>query len=87
MSTFYNKMRSLIDKSEFIKKFDTEIIENKAGSLFHNLNRSAKSILLARVFEQTGKNMIFVTADDKVAEDYLDDFDLLTQQVRHKSNH
>jgi len=82
MSTFYNKIRSLIDRSEFIKKFDTEIIENKTGSLFHNLNRSAKSILLARVFEQTGKNIIFVTADDKVAEDYLDDLDLLIGRDR-----
>ncbi len=77
MSTFYTKIRSLIDRSEFIKKFDAEIAENKTKGLFHNLNRSAKSILLARVFEQTGKNIIFVTADDKVAEDYLEDLDLL----------
>ncbi|HHE65107.1 MAG TPA: transcription-repair coupling factor, partial [Bacteroidetes bacterium] len=77
MSTFYTKIRSLIDRSEFIKKFDAEIAKNKTKGLFHNLNRSAKSILLARVFEQTGKNIIFVTADDKVAEDYLEDLDLL----------
>ena len=77
MSTFYDKIRSLIDKSEFIKKFDAEIAENKTRGLFHNLNRSTKSLLLARVFEQTGKNIIFVTADDKVAEDYLEDLDLL----------
>ncbi len=77
MSTFYNKIRSLIDRSKFIKKFDKEITENKTRGLFHNLNRSAKSMLLARALDQTGKNVIFVTADDKVAEDYLEDLDLL----------
>jgi len=77
MSTFYPKIRSLIDKSEFIKKFDSELAKNKTKGLFYNLNRSAKSILLARVYEQTGKNIIFVTADDRVAEDYLEDLDLL----------
>jgi len=82
MSIFYNKIKSLIDRSEFIKKFDSEIVANKTGSLFHNLNRSAKSLLLARIFEQTGKNIIFVTADDKVAEDYLEDLDLLIGRDR-----
>ena len=77
MSTFYTKISSLMDRSEFIKKFDTEIAENKHRGLFYNLNRSSKSLLLARVFEQTGKSIIFITADDKVAEDYLDDLDLL----------
>ncbi len=77
MSTFYTKISSLIDRSEFIKKIDSQITENKTKGLFYNLNRSAKSILLARVFEQTGKNIIFITADDKVAEDYLEDLDLL----------
>ena len=80
MSTFYQKIKSLIDKSVFIRNFDTKIKENKTKSLFHNLNRSAKSILLARAFEQTGKNIIFVTADDKVAEDYLEDLDLLVER-------
>ncbi len=82
MSTFYSKIISLIDKSEFIKKFDAEIAGKRSRSLFHNLNRSAKSLLLARVFEQTGKNIIFITADDKVAEDYLDDLDLLIGKDR-----
>jgi len=82
MSTFYHKIKSIIDRSGFIRNFDTEIKENKTKSLFHNLNRSAKSILLARAFEQTGKNIIFVTADDKVAEDYLEDLDLLVKRDR-----
>ena len=82
MSTFYTKISSLIDRSEFIKKFDSEIAENKTKGLFYNLNRSAKSILLSRLFKQTGKNIIFITADDKVAEDYLEDLDLLIGRDR-----
>ena len=82
MSTFYTKISSLIDRSEFIKKFDSKIAENKTKGLFYNINRSAKSILLSRVFEQTGKNIIFITADDKVAEDYLEDLDLLVGRDR-----
>lgn len=77
MSKFYNNLNSLLERSDFIKKFDSEISNSKTRGLYYNLNRSAKSILLARVFAQTGKNIIYVSADDKVAEDYLEDFDLL----------
>lgn len=71
---FYKKIEALLEKSSFIKAFD-EKISQKGGALFHNLNRSAKAMLLARAFEQSGKSIIFVTADDKLAEDYLDDLE------------
>ena len=77
MGIFYNKISSVIDKSDFIQDFDNLIKSQTAGTLVHNLNRSAKSLLLARAFQITGKNIVFVTADDKVAEDYLEDLDLL----------
>ncbi len=80
MSMFYNKISSIIDRSGFIEQFDSIVQNKKSGTLFHNLNRSAKSLLLARAFMQTGKNIIFVTADDKVAEDYLEDLDLFVGQ-------
>ncbi len=76
MSIFYNKISAIIERSGFFKQFDSVVASQKTGTLFYNLNRSAKSMLLARAFKKTGKNIIFVTADDKVAEDYLDDFDL-----------
>jgi len=74
---FYNEIKSLLERSDYLNKFDKEIAESRFKGLFYNLNRSAKAILLARVFEQTGKNIIFVSADDKIAEDYLEDLDLL----------
>ncbi|MCK4311290.1 MAG: transcription-repair coupling factor, partial [Candidatus Cloacimonetes bacterium] len=84
MSIFYDKINSIINRSIFIRQYDSITAEGKSKTLFHNLNRSSKSLLLARAFMQTGKNIIFVTADDKVAEDYLDDLDLL---VGKESDH
>ncbi|MFC1898022.1 transcription-repair coupling factor [Candidatus Cloacimonadota bacterium] len=77
MSLFYNKISSILERSNFIREFDAVVQSQKSGTLVHNLNRSAKSLLLAHAYEQTGKNVIFITADDKVAEDYLEDIDLL----------
>jgi len=76
MSIFYNKISAIIERSDFFKQFDSVIVSQKSGILFYGLNRSAKSMLLTRAFKTTGKNIIFVSADDKVAEDYLEDFDL-----------
>ena len=77
MSFFYNKISSIIERSGFIQEFETAVRSKVSGLLVHNLNRSAKSLLLSHAYEQTGKNIIFITADDKVAEDYLEDLDLL----------
>ena len=74
---FYGKIKSIIKKSDFIKKFDSVLQRQSGGTLFYKLNRSAKSVLLAHAFAESGKNIIFITADDKLAEDYLDDLDLL----------
>ncbi|MDO9577621.1 MAG: transcription-repair coupling factor [Candidatus Cloacimonadales bacterium] len=77
MSLFYNKISSIIERSNFIREFEAAVQTQTSGTLVHNLNRSAKSLLLAHAYEQTGKNIVFITADDKVAEDYLEDLDLL----------
>ena len=74
---FYGKLKATIDKSEFLRSFDEQIKEKKSGTLIYKLNRSLKSLLLARAFVESGKNIVFITADDKLAEDYLDDLDLL----------
>jgi len=77
MSIFYNKISAIIEKSDFFKQLESVIASQKSGTFFYNLNRSAKSVLMTKAFKETGKNIIFVSADDKVAEDYLEDFDLL----------
>ncbi|HPR18176.1 MAG TPA: CarD family transcriptional regulator, partial [Candidatus Cloacimonadota bacterium] len=77
MSNFYNKISSVIADSDFIKNFDAVVQTRTTGASVHNLNRSAKSLLLARAFAISGLNVVFITADDKMAEDYLEDLDLL----------
>ncbi len=73
---FYEKIKKHIENSDFFKQIDA-IISGENSHLFYGLNRSAKALVLAHIFQKTGKNIIFVSADDKLAEDYLDDFDLL----------
>ena len=73
----YEKINEIIGKSDFIREIDSIISAQNNQTLFHGLNRSAKALLLAHIFKKTGKNIIFISADDKMAEDYLDDFDLL----------
>ncbi len=80
MSMFYNKIDLVIDKSSFVQEFDAAVLNGLSKFLVHNLNRSAKSLLLARAFRQTGKNVIFVTADDKMAEEYQEDMDLFLER-------
>ncbi|MCD4818072.1 MAG: transcription-repair coupling factor [Candidatus Cloacimonetes bacterium] len=75
---FYKNINSKLNSSESIKTFDNIIEKNDKKVLFYGMNRSTKSVLLSRAFTQQDKNIIFVTVDDKVAEDYLDDLILLT---------
>ncbi|MBT3168396.1 MAG: transcription-repair coupling factor [Candidatus Cloacimonetes bacterium] len=77
MSNFYSKIESILSNSTFLKEFENDIKNNNDRSLFHNLNQTSKSLLLAHAFKKSHKNIIFVTADDKIAEDYLDDLHLL----------
>jgi len=74
---FLERINKKISTSESIKSFDHLIEKRDKNILFHGMNRSIKSLLLARAYFQHKKNIIFVTADDKVAEDYLDDLILL----------
>ena len=73
----YKRINKLIKDSGFIKQVDAIISTQTERTLFHGLNRSAKALLLAHIFKETNKSILFISADDKMAEDYLDDFDLL----------
>ncbi|MDY6915475.1 MAG: transcription-repair coupling factor, partial [Candidatus Cloacimonadota bacterium] len=77
----YKLLASILEKSNFIEKFDKQIKAQQESTLFFNLNRSLKSVLLSRIHQITNKNIIFVTTDDKLAEDYLEDIDLLIGKV------
>lgn len=72
----YNKIKSHLDNSDIFQKFDQILTEKNGKGLFHNLNRSMKALLIARAHEQTGKTILIISQDDKIAEEYLDDLDL-----------
>ncbi len=74
---FYDNLVPSLNKSQFFNDFDAEITLANQTVQYTQLNRSAKSLLLARAFKQTKKNILFITADDKLAEDYLDDLHIL----------
>ncbi len=74
---FYKKIEPHLDKSPFIKDYDKLISADESGICFAGLNRSAKSLLLARAFQQSKKNLIVICSDNKLAEEYTDDLELL----------
>src|SRR6056297_1428501 len=73
----YEKLEKYIADSEYIKAIEQQDLEKETGALFYGLNHSDKAVVLSHIFRKTGKNIFFVSADDKIAEDYLDDFELL----------
>ncbi len=76
----YQKLKPYFEQSEFFKEIAKRLDESTSGDLFFNLNHSSKAAIIAHVFQHTGKSILFVSADDKMAEDYLDDFQLLVGQ-------
>ncbi|MDP8221357.1 MAG: transcription-repair coupling factor, partial [Candidatus Stygibacter frigidus] len=74
---YYDLIRHDLDKSAFFRNFGSILQEDVRGNLFHHLNRTVKALLLSRAYFETGKNIILVCADDKLAEDFMDDLQLL----------
>ena len=74
---FYNRIKPFLDSSDFIRKFDRECSASSTRTSVSNLNHSARSLLLARAFHTTGKNILIISADENTAEGYVDDLDLL----------
>ncbi len=74
---FYKRIKPFLDRSGFFRKFDKECTSSPVNAAVSNLNQSARSLLLARALEVTGKNIIMISGDDKAAEEYVDDLDLL----------
>jgi transcription-repair coupling factor (superfamily II helicase) len=76
----YKQLSAELEKSSVFREFST-LIKTRDNTLqIYNCNRSVKALLLVHLFEKLDKNVIFVTSDDNVAEDYLDDVDLLTNR-------
>ncbi|MCD4829671.1 MAG: transcription-repair coupling factor [Candidatus Cloacimonetes bacterium] len=66
-----------LERSPFFTQATEALSAKGRGCLLHGLNASAKAALAAHVFRQRQCDIVFVSADDKTAEDYLEDLQLL----------
>lgn len=78
----YDNLSPFLDRSPFLRQFDENIVSDKKGSLFYQLNTTTKSLLIVRIKDLIAKNgllshILFVTTDDGKAEEYLEDLYLL----------
>ncbi|PID27694.1 MAG: transcription-repair coupling factor [Candidatus Cloacimonadota bacterium] len=73
---FYKQIEQNINESNYFRESLLKTV-NERNVLFHKLNFSAKSLFIAHQYMNLKKNIIFITSDDKVAEDYFDDLILV----------
>ncbi len=78
---FYQKIDEYLGRSQFFEKYQNELLK-ESQTLFSGLNKSAKALLVSRALQQTGKNIIFLTIDDKMAEEYADDLEIFNGRNR-----
>jgi transcription-repair coupling factor (superfamily II helicase) len=76
----YQRIADYLGRSASITQFDTLMQDSATHGHIHNLNRSMKAVLLARTLVTTQKDIIFISPDDKTAEDYCEDLELLLGQ-------
>ncbi|MBN2461250.1 MAG: transcription-repair coupling factor [Candidatus Cloacimonetes bacterium] len=72
----YRDIETYLNRSDFISRFDIDL-EREQLSAYHGLNRSTKALLVSRAFFKTGRNIILVSHDERIAEEFEDDLDLL----------
>ncbi len=78
MSTdYYTKISKQLLESNAIQEFNSIIQQADTTGLFTQLNFSLKSLLLAEAYKKTNRCILFITQDDRIAEDYSDDLNLI----------
>lgn len=73
---FYRQLEPYLGHSNFFKLFD-ELLNTNSTAAIYSLTRSARSLLAARA-AANGQTVLFVCADDPLAEEYLDDLQVLS---------
>ncbi len=67
-----DKIRAELGNSPFFSSLPS-LLQSPHRSQIHHLNLSARALVAARLWEQTGKNVLIVSQDDIIAEDIWDD--------------
>ena len=73
---FYNKIKPFLESTRVIKDIDEAL---KKGSKLQvaNLNLSLKSLLVANTFRKENKNILVIVSDDRLAEDFQSNLEVL----------
>jgi len=80
-NNFYAQVQGQLAQCSQVAAFDSGISQGKTSLVIEQVNQSIKAVLAARAFTSTGKNIFFITKDDKSAEDYAEDLAVLTQET------
>ena len=73
---FYKKMKPFLAQTSVIKDLNQALRENKILQIT-NLNLSIKALLVANTFRQVNKNILVVVSDDRLAEDFQGNLEVL----------
>ena len=73
---FYKKIKPFLEKTSVIKDL-TKALKEKKLLQVANLNLSLKSLLVATTFRNENKNILVVVSDDRLAEDFQSNLEVL----------
>lgn len=73
---FYKKIKPFLEKTSVIKEINKALIEDKVLQVA-NLNLSLKSLLIANTFRHENKNILVIVSDDRLAEDFQNNLEVL----------
>jgi len=74
---FYNQITENLAQSEFLNNFLELLAQGASRLQYSHLNQSARALMIAHAWAKTDKNIIVVTADDPLAEEFWDDLCVL----------
>lgn len=80
INNFYQKIDDILSESFEIDKFDQYTANINNISVVNNVNQSIKIILACRILKKLNKNIVFVTKDDKIAEEITEDFNVMLNE-------
>ena len=75
--SFYNQVINNLNQSSFFSNFTNQLDMGTSRIQYNHLNQSARALLISHAWIRTQKNVIVVTSDDVVAEDFWDDLCVL----------
>ncbi|MFA7057471.1 MAG: hypothetical protein WC155_07935, partial [Candidatus Cloacimonadales bacterium] len=73
---FYKKIKPFLEATPAIKQLADSLL-NKEKVQISNLNLSLKTLLIANTFRNEQKNILVVVSDDRLAEDYQNNLEIL----------